>query len=109
MKPLVRFALIGTLLCLTHVTSPALAQMQKVKLTMPVVALSMTPVYLAQARGYFAEEGLEVATTVTSGSGPDIRALIAGDVDFTFTPGDNVILAFLVGENDVVPRSECAV
>ena len=105
MKPLVRFALIGTLLCLTHVTSLALAQMQKVKLTMPVVALSMTPVYLAQARGYFAEEGLEVATTVTSGSGPDIRALIAGDVDFTFTPGDNVILAYQEGKRLVMVMS----
>ncbi|MBI4592886.1 MAG: ABC transporter substrate-binding protein, partial [Candidatus Rokubacteria bacterium] len=31
----------------------------KVRITMPVVALSMTPVYLAQARGYFAEEGLD--------------------------------------------------
>ncbi len=31
--------------------------------------------------------------TSTNGGGPDIRALIAGDVDFTFTTGDNVVLA----------------
>jgi NitT/TauT family transport system substrate-binding protein len=66
---------------------------RKVKLTIPVVALSMTPVYLAQAKGFFAEEGLEVDITQTSGGGPDIRALIAGEVDFSFTTGDNVILA----------------
>ena len=71
---------------------------RKVRLTIPVVALSMTPVYLAQAKGFFAEEGLEVAITQTSGGGPDIRALIAGEVDFSFTTGDNVILAAQEGK-----------
>jgi NitT/TauT family transport system substrate-binding protein len=71
---------------------------RKVKLTIPVIALSMTPVYLAQARGFFAEEGLEVEVTPTSGGGPDIRALIAGEVDFSFTTGDNVILAYQEGK-----------
>ena len=65
----------------------------------------MTPVYLAQARGYFAEEGLDVAVTVTNGSGPDIKALIAGEVDFTFTPGDNVILAYQEGKRLVMVMS----
>ncbi|MBI4593719.1 MAG: ABC transporter substrate-binding protein, partial [Candidatus Rokubacteria bacterium] len=77
----------------------------KVRITMPVVALSMTPVYLAQARGYFAEEGLDVAVTVTGGSGPDIKALIAGEVDFTFTPGDNVVLAYQEGKRLVMVMS----
>lgn len=84
---------------LTFSLSPVYAQaVRKVKLTMPVVALSMTPVYLAQARGYFAEEGLEVEMTSTGGGGPDIRALIAGEADFTFTTGDNVILAYQEGK-----------
>ncbi len=71
---------------------------RKVKLTMPVVALSMTPVYLAQAKGYFAEEGLDVEVTSTGGGGPDIRALIAGEVDFSFTTGDQVIIAYQEGK-----------
>lgn len=71
---------------------------RKVKLTMPVVAISMTPVYLAQAKGYFAEEGLDVETTSTGGGGPDIRAVIAGEADFSFTTGDNVILAYQEGK-----------
>jgi len=78
---------------------PAEAQApRKVKLTIPVVALSMTPVYLAQAKNFFAEEGLDVDVTSTGGGGPDIRALIAGEVDFSFTTGDNVILAFQEGK-----------
>jgi len=71
---------------------------RKVKLTIPVVALSMTPVYLAKAKGFFAEEGLDVDVTSTGGGGPDIRALIAGEVDFSFTTGDNVILAYQEGK-----------
>jgi NitT/TauT family transport system substrate-binding protein len=87
-------------------TGPAAAQAPtKVRITMPVTALSMTPVYLAQARGYFAEEGLDVTVSVTGGSGPDIKALIAGEVDFTFTPGDNVLLAFQEGKRLVMVMS----
>ena len=65
----------------------------KVKMTIPVVAHSMTPIYIAQSKGFFAEEKLEPDITSTGGGGPDIRALIAGDVEFSFTTGDNVILA----------------
>src|ERR1044071_3191352 len=61
---------------------------RKVKMTLPVVALTTAPVYLAETKGYFAQEGLTVDITVTGGGGPDIKALIAGDVDFTYTASD---------------------
>jgi NitT/TauT family transport system substrate-binding protein len=71
---------------------------RKVKMTMPVVAHSMTPVYIAQGRGFFTDEKLDLDITSTGGGGPDIRALIAGDVEFSFTTGDNVILAHQEGK-----------
>ena len=71
---------------------------KKVKMTIPVVAHSMTPVYIAQGKGFFAEEKLDLDITSTGGGGPDIRALIAGDVEFSFTTGDNVILAHQEGK-----------
>ena len=78
---------------------PANAQApRKVKMTIPVVAHSMTPVYVAQSKGFFAEEKLELDITSTGGGGPDIRAIIAGDVEFSFTTGDNVILAHQEGK-----------
>ncbi len=78
---------------------PAGAQApRKVKMTIPVVAHSMTPVYIAQSKGFFADEKLELDITSTGGGGPDIRALIAGDVEFSFTTGDNVILAHQEGK-----------
>src|SRR5947207_3550965 len=75
---------------------------RKVKMTIPVIAHSMTPVFLAQNKGFFADEKLEVDVTSTNGGGPDIRALIAGDVDFSFTTGDNVILAQQEGKKLVI-------
>ena len=71
---------------------------QKVRITVPVVSLSMTPVYIAKGRDFFSEEGLEVDITATGGGGPDIMALIAGDVEFTFTAGDVGIMAFQGGK-----------
>ena len=92
-------------LCAVAVWAAAPAYPQgpkKVKLTMPVVALSMIPVYLAQANGYFREDGLDVEMITTNGAGPDIKALIAGEVDFSFTPGDNVMLAYQEGKRVVM-------
>lgn len=79
--------------------APTAAQSpRRVRLTMPVVALSMAPVYIAQARGYFAQEGVDVQVTTTGGGGPDIKALIAGDADFTYSAGDQVMLPWQEGK-----------
>ena len=87
------------LFCLGWFAFPADAQApRRVKMTIPVVAHSMTPVYIAQSKGFFADEKLEPDITSTCGGGPDIRALIAGDVEFSFTTGDNVILAHQEGK-----------
>jgi len=56
-----------------------LAQAQapkKVKITIPVIAHSMTPVFIAQNKGFFTEEKIDIDVTSTNGGGPDIRALI---------------------------------
>src|SRR5438445_5260039 len=66
---------------------------RKVKMTIPVIAHSVSPVFIAPYKCFGTEEKLEVAITPVGGGGPDIRALIAGDVEFSFTTGDNVILA----------------
>jgi NitT/TauT family transport system substrate-binding protein len=97
-------ALLAPMFCVILLSfAPAYPQApKKVKLTMPVVALSMTPVYLAKANGYFAEEELDVEMIITSGGGPDIKALIAGEVDFSFTTGDLVILADQEGKRLVM-------
>ncbi|HUC98467.1 MAG TPA: ABC transporter substrate-binding protein [Candidatus Polarisedimenticolaceae bacterium] len=93
MKRLMIIVCAAALGCLGTALSSSAQTLRKVKMTIPVVAHSMTPVYIAQSKGFFAEEKLEPDITSTGGGGPDIRALIAGDVEFSFTTGDNVILA----------------
>ena len=78
---------------------------REVRMTIPGVGQSMAPVYVAQTRGFFADEKLDLDITSTGGGGPDIRALIAGDVDFSFTTGDNVILAHQEGKRLVMVSS----
>jgi NitT/TauT family transport system substrate-binding protein len=98
--------LAGTLFYLECLSLPVHAQaLKKVKITIPVIAHSMTPVFLAQNKGFFADEKLEVDVTSTNGGGPDIRALIAGDVDFSFTTGDNVVLAQQEGKKLIMVMS----
>ena len=97
---------LGALWGVGWLACPAAAQApRKVKMTIPVVAHSMTPVYIAQSKGFFADEKLELDITSTGGGGPDIRALIAGDVEFSFTTGDNVILAHQEGKRLVMVMS----
>jgi len=93
-------AFVGESHRLSHAQTP-----KKVKITIPVIAHSMTPVFLAQNKGFFAEEKLDVDVTSTNGGGPDIRALIAGDVDFSFTTGDNVVLAQQEGKKLMIVMS----
>jgi NitT/TauT family transport system substrate-binding protein len=78
---------------------------KKVKITIPVIAHSMLPIFIAQNKNYFADEKLDVEVNSTNGGGPDIRALIAGDVEFSFTTGDNVILAHQEGKRLVMVMS----
>jgi NitT/TauT family transport system substrate-binding protein len=97
---------LAVLWCLGWIAIPAHAQApRKVKMTIPVVAHSMTPVYIAESRGFFADEKLDLDITSTGGGGPDIRALIAGDVEFSFTTGDNVILAHQEGKRLLMAMS----
>jgi len=101
---------------MTIVLSPVLAlsglicaadaqAVRKVKIAIPVVAHSMTPIYIAKSKNFFADEKLDVDITTTAGGGPDIRALIAGDVEFAFDTGDNVILTWQEGKKLLIVMS----
>ncbi len=60
----------------------AAGELKKVKITQAVESLIFIPTYVARARGFFVEEGLEVEQISTGGGGPEVQALIAGEADF---------------------------
>jgi NitT/TauT family transport system substrate-binding protein len=61
------------------------AQLRPLKITQAVDALQFMVVYVARANGYFADEGYEPEVTITAGGGPEVQALIAGEVNFSAT------------------------
>ena len=85
-------------LILAALSAAPCAAAEKVRLAIPVTALTMMPVYLAQGLSLFADEGLEVEGIATQGGGLEIRALLAGQVEFAFTSGDAVLAAVQRGQ-----------
>jgi NitT/TauT family transport system substrate-binding protein len=75
--------------------SPASAQqpLKKIKVTIPVPALTFYPLYVARDRGLFAKQGFDVEIIQTSGDGPDVDALISGSVEFTVSTPNRLFMA----------------
>lgn len=67
--------------------APAGAQLTKVRAVFPSVDVQYLPAYLAQSRGIFKEEGLEVELIVIRGARAGVQALLSGDVQFGLALG----------------------
>lgn len=84
--------LLGLIVVGALALSPALAQDKRtVRVTQAVASMTFLPADYARVAGYFADEGLEVEQISTRGGGPDMAALLSGDVDFNFGVGPYVI------------------
>lgn len=86
---------------LTLGSSQAFAQAkpaQKLRMAIPVPALVFYPIYVAQDKGFFAEEGIEMEVISTQGDGPDVDALIAGSVQFTTSTPNRLMTAYEQGK-----------
>ncbi len=63
------------------------AGLKTVKVTQAVASFSFLPADYAEEAGYFKAEGLNVEQIATRGGGPDMAALVSGNVDFNFGVG----------------------
>jgi NitT/TauT family transport system substrate-binding protein len=61
-------------------------------------SISFVPIYVALHNRYFEEEGFRVKLVVTSGGGPDVAALIAGQAQFTAAGPINQLSLFQQGQ-----------
>jgi NitT/TauT family transport system substrate-binding protein len=77
--------------------APTAAAPIKVRLSQPVAALGFTSIYVARHLGYFADEGLDLEVLTMGGGGPDMQALIAGDVEFNASATTILIAAHQEG------------
>lgn len=74
-------------------------------------SVSYLPFYVAEHEGFFAQHGLRLQVTTVQGGGPDVQALIAGEVDFDLTATSFALLAAEKGQKllvveDLLDRSE---
>jgi len=60
---------------------------EKINITQAVASFAFLPIDYAKAAGYFKAEGLQVQQIATRGGGPDLTALISGDVQFNAAAG----------------------
>jgi len=72
--------------------------LKKVRVTIPVPALTFYPLYVGVERGLFAKQGFDVEIIQTSGDGPDVDALISGSVDFTVSTPNRLFMAYEQGK-----------
>jgi NitT/TauT family transport system substrate-binding protein len=106
MNPILRHASLraaaaAAVLCLALAPIHALAQakpLQKLRIAIPVPALFFYPLFAAQDKGFFADEGLEVEVISTNGDGPDVDALIAGSVQFTVSTPNRLFTSYEQGK-----------
>lgn len=63
----------------------SIAEGRKVSVGVPVLDVTMSPLFIAKDRGYFQKEGLEVDLVLMRG-GVSNQALIAGGVEFSAVP-----------------------
>jgi NitT/TauT family transport system substrate-binding protein len=91
-------ACIAAIAAITSAASTASAQnLQKLRMTIPVPALVFYPIFVAQDKGFFANEGIEMEVINTQGDGPDVDALIAGSVQFTVSTPTRLLTAYEQG------------
>lgn len=62
------------------------AEARKVRVAIPSLSLPMLPFFIANEKGYYRDEGLEVELIVMGGGRLSNLALLVGEVDFTTVP-----------------------
>lgn len=74
------------------------------EITVAEVAHSIfyAPQYVADALGYFEEEGLDVEIVLTSGADAVMAAVLSGDADIGFSGTEATIYVYNGGEEDYV-------
>lgn len=70
---------------------------QKIKVTVPTASVLFYPLYYAEDKGMFAKQGLSVEVVSTNGDGPDVDAVISGNVPFAVSTPNRLFTAFEQG------------
>jgi ABC-type nitrate/sulfonate/bicarbonate transport system substrate-binding protein len=89
---LIKFILFLVVLLLTMVATPPSAQVKKVRFSTTGISISDLPFKVAQFKGFWREEGLDVEVILIRGA-VGMQALLGGSVDYTSASGSTIAAA----------------
>ena len=95
------FAFLGFLLFSSSFPISALAQAKpliKVRLATSTAGLDFAPIWIAQRKGFFKEEGIDFEHILTTGGAVTMAAIMNGDVQFVSTAASDVLVARARGD-----------
>lgn len=92
-------AAIATLLVFAMVL-PCSAQ-QKITVSQATSSMAYIPFYIAQTKGYFKDEGLDVSVVIAGGGPKALAALLSNSVEFALGGATDQINAYKRGQRDV--------
>lgn len=75
-------------------------KLEKIKVAEVTHSLFYTPMYVADALGYFEEEGLDVEIILTSGANNVAAAVMSGDVQIGFCGSEQSLYVYNEGAKD---------
>ena len=83
--------LLGSLMCVLA-ASPLSAQPRKVRFSVSAASIAEVPFRIAQVKGFYREEGLDVEVIMIRGA-VGMQALLGGSVDYTSASGSTIAAA----------------
>ena len=86
------FNILFLTLLLLGSTSPLAAQLKKVRFSVSAASIAELPFRMAQVKGFYREEGLDVEVIFIRGA-VGMQALLGGSVDFTSASGSTIAAA----------------
>ncbi len=95
---MIRFLVLTVALVVMSGTLPAtnFAQskpLTKIRLATSTAGLDFAPIWIAQRKGYFKDEGIDFEHILTTGGAVTMAALLNGDVQFVSTAASDVLVA----------------
>ena len=96
---IITICIIGICIAIPFMTKKD-SNLKKVKVAEVTHSIFYAPQYLADALGYFEEEGLDVEFILTSGANNVTAAVLSGDVQIGFCGSEATIYVYNQGEKD---------
>lgn len=99
---LIAFLMIPLAACNNDSTKEEPKKLEKVRIAEVTRSIFYAPQYVALAKGFFKEEGLDVSLTTTPGGDKTMTALLSGGVDVALVGSETSIYVYAQGSNDPV-------